>query len=731
MAARKRVRVRFNEKELRSPDFVLPSRRVAADVIHFGLFDWALEKFCPNESRSIRLTCSECPKNYTMCWPINTSTLMFHFKRHHVEVLKRLREDAIKSKLPVRDTILRSCIFDDEFRKASSSPDQSVTKESFEMILSSHKRGPTYVYFDLKVFRLYLLNFIVSNSLPYVLVDNHSFKLLLEYLKDDLAFSVSSFTVHSDLNNVFEKERDWLKLKLALNENRFALALDKRRFENGDEILAITLHYFNDAHDLEPFTIGFGWLNKHSFYIGDTIYKCLENTLMEYGIKDCIVSITKGIGGPVNGLLQKFTRSTFANELQISGEVQCAKKVFNLVTEVILTYTFFKTKRTKRFEKILQDISSETPAYGDLASSLEALPGKLRSIITGISHNHYMKNAFAEIVGREKTDLPTKACPKSLVKDNKTHWLSTYNMIDQFLCFRSEITEVLILVSQRNKFDGSNHFAYEISDFEWDYLSIVRDVLDIFRKPTLKLEASSRSAISLTLPCVCKVLMRLEEFSSSGLEARNPYLAFGLLEASKKLLEYYPLRSGDIEPIKNLCLATVLDPRYKLGFFESLEFPQSAIDGIKAYFYKVYSHYAEEFEEDFAIYRPEVIESPLARSPIESIQAEEESDDNYFLEDASDAKDVHEIEAYLNEKRISWCPNIMMYHNEQRQIYPIIYRIARDFLAISATSATSDALFSRVTDPVTKERGQTLSSTIKMLAVITSNDNFSVEADRA
>ncbi|KAM9920057.1 hypothetical protein OXX59_007494 [Metschnikowia pulcherrima] len=225
--------------------------------------------------------------------------------------------------------------------------------------------------------------------------------------------------------------------------------------------------------------------------------------------------------------------------------------------------------------------------------------------------------------------------------------------------------------------------------------------------------------------------MRLEEFSSSGLKARNPYLAFGLLEASKKLLEYYPLRSGDIEPIKNLCLATVLDPRYKLGFFESPEFPQSAIDGIKAYFYKVYSHYAEEFEEDLAIYRPEVIESPLARSPIESIQAEDESDDDYFLEDASDAKDVHEIEAYLNEKRTSWCPNIMMYHNKQRQVYPIIYRIARDFLAISATSATSDALFSRVTDPVTKERGQTLSSTIKMLAVITSNDNFSVEADRA
>ncbi|KAM9907639.1 hypothetical protein OXX79_000831 [Metschnikowia pulcherrima] len=660
---------------------------------------------------------------------------MSHFKSHHVDVLKRLREDAINSKLPVRDTILRSCIFDDhEFRNAGSNPDQSVVRESFESILSSHRKGPSYVYFDPKIFRLQLLNFIVSNSLPYVMIDNHSFIWLLKYLKDDLHFLISSFAVLSDLNNVFENERNSLRVKLASKENRFALALDKRSSGIDGEFLAITLHTFNDAHEIEQFTIGFERLNKHSFYIGETIYKCLENALMEHNIRDRIVSVTRANCGPMNGLLQNFTSSMVADENQVSGDVQraekfhgagkvqCAEKVFSLVIDVILTYTFFKTKKTKRFEKSLHDISNDNPDLGDLASTLEDLPVKLRSIITGIRYSHSMKNAFAEIMRREKTDLPIKVSPKSFVRDNEKQWLSTFTMIDQFLCFRKEITEALGLVSQRDEANRSDDFVYEISDFEWDYLLIVRDVLDIFRIPTLKLEASSRSAISLTLPCVCKVLMRLEEFSSSGLETRNPYLAFGLVEASKKLLEYYPIRSGDIEPIKTLCLATVLDPRYKLGFFESLEFPQSAIDGIEAYFYRVYSHYAKEFEKDLKIYGPEVIESPLAKSSREWVQDEDESSDIYFLEDES--------EAYLNHKRISRCQNIMMYYNEQRKEYPIIYRIARDFLAIPATSATSDALFSRVTEKVTNEREQNLSSTMKMLAVITSSDNVTVEADR-
>lgn len=89
-------------------------------------------------------------------------------------------------------------------------------------------------------------------------------------------------------------------------------------------------------------------------------------------------------------------------------------------------------------------------------------------------------------------------------------------------------------------------------------MSVIRDILQIFMKPTLNLEASLRSTISLTLPCVYKVLLGLETLNSDDLKAKNPYLAFGLAEATKKLLEYYPIRSGDIASIKKLCLATSL-----------------------------------------------------------------------------------------------------------------------------------------------------------------------------
>ncbi|QBM88248.1 hAT family C-terminal dimerization region [Metschnikowia aff. pulcherrima] len=733
MASKKRSRVRFTEQELMSPDFALPSRQVAADVIHFGLFDWGLEEFQPNEARLINVTCSECPKKYIMNWPLNTSTLAAHFKAHHHNVLIQLRENAIQANLPAETTILRSRLFDgDEFGSALTSPDQSFTDDSSESKSSLHKKRPSHVMFDLLTFKLHLLKFIIANNLPFVIVDSDSFRGLLTYLKDDLPQSVTRFTVRSDLKSAFKDEMKRFRVVLASNESRFALTLDEWKSGNNYDFFAVTLHYFDDALDLKNYTIGFECLNEHTSYTGETLYTFLDNVLMEHGIKDRIISITRDNAGPINVLVRKFANDMVGKDNHFSGDVRCAGHVFNLVTETILTFTFFRIKRTKTFEKSLRYILEENPGTADLLLQLKALPGTMRSIITGIRHNIFLKNTFLKIVDKKKAESHSRLGPETLVKDNETRWLSTLKMIDRFLYFRSEIKELLRMASQRARGDEFNLDAYEITDFEWDYLSVVRDILQIFMKPTLNLEASLHSTISLTLPCVYKVLLGLETLNSDDLKAKNPYLAFGLVEATKKLLEYYPIRSGDIASIKNLCLATVLDPRYKLGVFKHLGFPQSAIDEIVSYFYDVFNRYAEEFEEDLSTYSKygsRVIESSPANSLGQSDDVQEESDSVYFLWSEIDAEDVHEIDAYLKGSRTRQCHNIMMYHKDRREFAPIIYRIARDYLAIPAMSAPSEALFSRVTDIVTKKRNRLHPSTIKMLAILKSRAVVTDESD--
>ncbi|KAM9906671.1 hypothetical protein OXX79_001422 [Metschnikowia pulcherrima] len=139
---------------------------------------------------------------------------------------------------------------------------------------------------------------------------------------------------------------------LARHPGRFSLTVDEGNSGNNYDFLAVTLHYFDVSFRLVYVAIGFEVLNKNISYLGEALFKSLDDVLTQYDIKSRIVSITRDDAGPMNALLDIFAKernkNVGENDLGFSGDIRCVGHIFIIVTEAFSSSTFFKTKKTKK-----------------------------------------------------------------------------------------------------------------------------------------------------------------------------------------------------------------------------------------------------------------------------------------------------------------------------------------------------------------------------------------------
>ena len=115
-----------------------------------------------------------------------------------------------------------------------------------------------------------------------------------------------------------------------------------------------------------------------------------------------------------------------------------------------------------------------------------------------------------------------------------------------------------------------------------------------------------------------------------------------------------------------------------------------------------------------------------------SIEAEDynslHSDDELFSAETSAFE--HEWSRYLNQPVAPQVTNIYDYWKVKQYEFPTIARISRDFLAIPATSAPSECIFSGGNDLITKKRARLSVDSIQMLmclrdwGVLPDDDSF-------
>lgn len=167
-----------------------------------------------------------------------------------------------------------------------------------------------------------------------------------------------------------------------------------------------------------------------------------------------------------------------------------------------------------------------------------------RRIVGHFNHSSLACSQFKEIQEEQ-----LHVTPKKLLQDISTRWNSTYFMLSRLLELKNAMS---LYVNENN----------EITNFslhQWTLIQNCLNLLHPFEEITKQI-SSSKSLISEVIPMVVTLNKYLSKFSSSEVS--------GVGTMKDTLKENIKQRFSLIQQNEHFSTATILDPRFKLHFFD-------------------------------------------------------------------------------------------------------------------------------------------------------------------
>jgi hypothetical protein len=215
-----------------------------------------------------------------------------------------------------------------------------------------------------------------------------------------------------------------------------------------------------------------------------------------------------------------------------------------------------------------------------------------------------------------------------------------------------------------------------------------------------------------------QILKKLKEFQVTA--GRNSAIGVATQKAIEKLDEYHNM----LHSTTHAGIATICDPRFNYSVFQVV-LPSSAEDRkrqkLRTNMKDCYHRY---LQREQAIRRSEVQEKPTPAT--QNAENEEELSDAELYRNAPAIPETEtELERYLKQERVP--RDVHIYQYSKQYDYPIVACIARDYLAIPATSAPAECVFNQGGDIITKKRNRLTGDSIRMIVCLKSWGVFADE----
>ena len=261
-------------------------------------------------------------------------------------------------------------------------------------------------------------------------------------------------------------------------------------------------------------------------------------------------------------------------------------------------------------------------------------------------------------------------------------WNSTYDMLERSLQMKAAIE--LYATGKGIEFDKGS----------WEKFEVIKKFLGPFKAVSVYMCADTYPTLSMAVPNYNKLIshiMKHGDQTAPGHYATSVDSLHNACVASyAKITEYY-IKTSDC-----FTIATVLDPRLKLEFYEEHEREEifQAVDLI--------------FQRDYAVIQQDI-----------TIESEEEDDD--IIHRSTSNLEGSELRKYCDTQqhclpgKLSQytAKDILKWWKSHKEIYPTLSQMARDYLAIPGTSAASERLFSSGKNMITDARNRLHEDTIE------------------
>ena len=242
-----------------------------------------------------------------------------------------------------------------------------------------------------------------------------------------------------------------------------------------------------------------------------------------------------------------------------------------------------------------------------------------------------------------------------------------------------------------------------LTEQDWQVLKDTQKLFAIFVKPTIQLQASEYPTLNFVIPLYYNIKNKLTELQRE--QGRESAIGAACGAALFKLNEYHDL-SNKSERGQSI-IAAILDPRMNLRIFDKLmpyssqsQYRQRA----KSIFQGIWSKYA---------LRQRNREAVQLRQSVESVPEANDSDDDLYSSEQPtlESEDLR----WLKERSPGRHTDVLNYWKSKEIEYPVMAWMARDYLAIPASSAPSERVFSNEADVITKKRNRLAPDTLRYL----------------
>ncbi|CAI5493763.1 unnamed protein product [Closterium sp. Naga37s-1] len=292
-----------------------------------------------------------------------------------------------------------------------------------------------------------------------------------------------------------------------------------------------------------------------------------------------------------------------------------------------------------------------------------------------------------------------------LVSDSPTRWGSTHDMLERAGVLQEPITVFFAQTQGLSKADKAKVESLKPTDADWETLHAVKTFLSLFAKVSKAAEGAAYPTVAMVLPYYNGLIDAMESRLAKGPSATlKP-----MIEAALGLLKKYELMSSN-----ELWIATFLDPSMKAAWFDDPHWEtlhpetdrRSRPRPSSGEVIQLVRDRVTEYQARAAALAPRPTPLALVTEEGEGDAADDDEDAEFLPSrrrlaarlSASQAAgrggmvQDDEVGRYLSE-RVRCDVSALEYWRTATNMQTL-RRMARDYLAIPATSASSERVFS-------------------------------------
>lgn len=272
---------------------------------------------------------------------------------------------------------------------------------------------------------------------------------------------------------------------------------------------------------------------------------------------------------------------------------------------------------------------------------------------------------------------------KGLCLDFKTRWNSTYKMLDSCIAYRHAFSYYA---------DKDTKYAWQPSPSEWIMYEKLQPILKAFAEITTAFSGSTYPTANMFYPYIVNVKLSLVAAQKSQDRQLKCMADAMMLKFSK----YWEKKNN------LMVIATILDPRFKMRYIKWC-FGQM-YDSLRAA--REMEEITEELEGLYKVFESDYRQKKMSNADSSSSSKVTTSSSvasfvpsgfQDYLEESSTECSKSELLIYLDEANVKCNDkefNLVNFWKVNSHRFPVVSKMAKNFLAVPASSVSSECTFS-------------------------------------